>query len=431
MDISLGFKKYAQNIGYILLGKIIKLVVTFTVGIALIRYLGPEQFGLLSYAMSFVFLFYALADLGLDYIIIRELVKSKDKDEILGSGFLLKIIGSLFALITIFVIINIMNLEFYSKLIISIISIGMLFRTFDIIDFYFQSEVLAKYIVYAQVSSLVLTSILYLYFIYLKLPLIHFAYIVFFETVFTGFGLLICYKLKTKRHISWKVNFDKMKGLLSDSWPLILTIVAISIYMRIDQVMIKAILNVTAVGYYSVAVNIAEMFYIIPVILTSALFPAIINAKLKGEKLYYDRLQKLFVALFWIALGIAIFISIIAKPLISVLYGPKYSESVGVLSLLIWASIFVFLGVGRSQWMISENLQLFSMFYQISGAVLNILLNMFLIPAYGIQGAAIATIISQFIASVLTSLFSKKTRKIFSLQIGSINFANLLKEGIY
>ena len=434
MNLSNGFKKYAQNTGHLFVEKIARTIVTLTVWAFVIRYLGPEKFGIFSYALSFVFLFSILSDLGLDSIVVRDLVKNAgQKEVILGSVFLLKFIGAIFAIFAIVVATGMLSVEYYTKAVILIISICMVFRTFNNIDFYFQSCVLSKYTVYSQLLALMVTSILCLTFIQLKMPLIYFAHVVVIESAVVSIGLVIFYTIRGQQIFSWRFNLAIIKGLLKNSWPIIFSGFAISVYMRIDQIMIKQILGADWTGYYSAAVRVSEVFYFIPIVIAGSLFPAIVNAKQKSELLYYNRLQALFTFLLWIALIISLCISTLAFPLIQILFGQKYLQSAGVLSIHAWAGIFVFLGVVRGKWAINENLQFFIMIYAILGAIANIVLNIILLPIFSIQGAAFATIISYSIAAVLGNLLSKKTRKIFFLQMRSFNVIavwKLWKQGI-
>jgi len=428
----IGVRKYLVNTGHLFIGKIARLIVTLTVWALVIRYLGPEQFGLFSYALSFVFLFSILSDLGLDSVVIRELVKNTEqKETILGSVFLLKFIGAAIAIFAIIAVTRILSLEYYAKVIIIVMSMRLIFRAFNNIDFYFQARVLSKFAVYSQVIALVITSILCLVFIQLRKPLIYFVYIVVIESAIISIGLITSYIFKGQKIFSWKFNFITIKNLLKDSWPIILSGFAISIYMRIDQIMIKQILGTSWTGYYSAAVRVSEVFYFIPIVISSSLFPAIVNAKQTSELLYRNRLQALFAFLLWIAIAIALCFSVLAFPLIQTLFGPKYLQSAGVLSLHAWAGIFVFLGVARVSWTINENLQMYTMFYTVTGAAVNIILNLVLIPAMGIKGAAIATVFSQFWVAVLSNLFSSKTYPIVSLQLKAFNLKKALRSRIY
>ena len=426
--LTTGFKKYAANTGYLFFEKIVWAIVALTIWALVIRYLGPEQFGLFSYALSFVFLFKILSDLGLDSIVVRDLVKNlEQKEVILGLVFLLKFIGAAFTIVIIIALTEILSIEYYTRILIRVMSISLVFRAFNNIDFYFQSRVLSKYMVYSKLLALMVTSILCLTFIQFKKPLVHFAYVIVIETAVISTGLIIFYKIMRQNIFSWRFSLVAIRNLLKDSWPIILSGLAISIYMRIDQIMIKQMLGVAPTGYYSAAVRVSEVFYFIPVVMAGSLFPAIVNAKQTSELSYRNRLQALFTFLLWIAIAIAICLSALAFPLIRILFGQKYLQSASVLSIHAWAGIFVFLGVARGKWAINENLQIYLMFYALLGAIVNISLNLFFIPIWGVSGAAIATVISQAIAAIFSNLFSKKTRPVFILQIKALNFIRVFK----
>ncbi len=427
-----GFKKYATNTGFLFFEKIVWAVVALTVWAFVIRYLGPEQFGLFSYALSFVFLFRTLSDLGLDSVVIRDLVNNvNQKEVILGSAFLLKFIGAVLAIIIVITLTRVLSIEHYAKILIVIMSVPLLFRAFNNIDFYFQSRVLSKYTVYSKLLALIVLSTLCLTFIQLKRPLVYFTYVIVIEAAVISMGLVSFYRIRGQNIFSWRFSRITMVNLLKNSWPIILSGLAISVYMRIDQIMIKQMLGAESTGHYSAAVRISEAFYFIPIAIAGSLFPAIIRAKQKSTLLYRNRLQALFTFLFWIAIAIALCLSVLAFPLVKMLFGQKYLQSASVLAIHAWAGIFVFLGVVRGKWAINENLQIYIMWYTIIGAFLNITLNLVLIPAIGIKGAAVATIFSQFWAAVLSNLVSSKTRSIFSLQMKAFNLSKILRSRIY
>jgi O-antigen/teichoic acid export membrane protein len=190
--------------------------------------------------------------------------------------------------------------------------------------------------------------------------------------------------------------------------------------MKIDQVMIKEMLNSEAVGQYAVAAKLSEIWYFIPMAIASSLFPAIINAKKKSEDLYHARMQKLYDIMAWMAIAIAIPMTFLSDWVVELLYGTQYNLAGSVLMIHIWAGVFVFLGVASSKWFITENLQKYSFYRTLAGALINILLNYILIPIYGIYGAAIATLIAQFIASYFFNIFNKRLRYTFLLQTNAI-----------
>lgn len=411
IPLSPGFLKYLKNTSWLFFERIIGMVVTLFVGVYVARYLGPANFGLLSYAGSFVGLFSAIAAFGLDNIVVRELVKDeKKRDELLGTTFVLKIIGSILVLIIIVVAIRFTNNDNFTNLLIFIIAIGTIFQSFNVIKFYFQSKILSKYTVYAQVFSTILCSVIKLLLIYFNMGLIYFAMVTLLQSIILALGLVGMYIKQKSSLFKWRIKFDLVKRLLNDSWPLILSGVAISIYVRIDQVMIKNMLDTKAVGNYAVAVRLAEVWYFIPMAITNSVFPAIINAKKISEKLYYERLQKLYDLMAWLAIGIALPIMLLSNNIIKLLFGIQYQEAAGVLQIYVWAGVFVFLGVASGQYLIVENYTKISFLRTLIGAIINIVLNINLIPKYGINGAAIATIISYFISTFLIVLMPKTYR---------------------
>ena len=416
-----GFIKYFKNTSWVFVEKIIRLAVGLFVGVWVARYLGPERFGLLSYAQSFVGLFTVIASLGLNGIVVRELVKNNNlNDEIIGTAFWLNFIAAFGVLLILAVAINLTSNDTYTNVLIFIIASATIFQSFNVVDFYFQSKVMSKFVVYVNIISLFLSSIVKITLILNQAPLIAFAWVILFDSFILACGFIYFY---IKKNLKFKIKNLKLKiktatSLLKDSWPLILSGIAISIYMKIDQVMIKEMMNAEAVGQYAAAVRLSEVWYFIPMVITTSLFPAIINAKKQSEELYYARIQKLYDFMVWTAIAIALSITFLSDWIVELLYGTQYNQTVSVLEIHIWAGVFVFLGVASSKWLLIENLQIFSTINTSIGAVINIGLNYILIPRIGVEGAAWATLGSYFIASYLSLLLWKKTR---------INFIHLSK----
>ncbi len=389
------------------------MAVGLFVGVYVARYLGPERFGVLSYAMSVVVLFSALSSLGLNGILVRELVNfPKKRDEFLGTAFILKLAGSGLVLILLSITLYFMGDDRQSNLMIFIIAFGLIFQPFNVIRFYFEANVLAKFIAVSQITSLVVVSVAKLVFIWLGLPLIYFALVVLIESLILAIGLSVVYFKQKLNIFNWQFSFKVATGLLKDSWPLILSAIAISIYLRIDQVMIKHMLNDEAVGQYAAAVKLSEAWYFIPVVICGSLFPAILNAKTQSKELYYARLQKLYVLMVWISLPIALVMTFMAGNIVLLLYGTQFSKAGPVLAIHIWAGVFVFLGVASSQYLIAENYTRISFFRTFIGAIVNVIFNIILIPKYGINGAAVATVISYFVAVFSIGFIPKTSRQV-------------------
>lgn len=402
--------------------RILSMVVALFVGVYVARYLGPERFGLLSYAGSFVGLFTALATLGLDGIMVRELVKTPERrDELLGTAFWLKAGGAILMWIGIAAAVPFTNNDTQTNILIVIIALGVIFQAFNVIDFSYQAEVKSKYVVYAQLFQLAVSSITKLILIWISAPLVWFAGVFLLDALIHAAGITTMYLKNTGKVWAWKWRWGTAKELLRDSWPLILSGMAMSIYMRIDQVMIKEMLGAEQVGYYAAAVRLSEAWYFIPMAITSSVFPAIINAKKQSEALYYQRLQKLYDLMAWLAVAIALPTTFLAAWVIRVLYGDAFLPAAGVLSIHIWAGVFVFLGVASGKWFICENYIKKNFYRTLFGMAINVILNLILIPLYRIYGAAIATFLGQMAANLIYDIFDKQIYPSLKLKINALN----------
>jgi len=417
-----GFMKYFKNTSWLFGEKILRMVVGLFVGIWVARYLGPEQFGLFSYAQSFVGLFTAIAGLGLDSIIVRELVKDPSKQAmLLGTAFRLKLIGALLVLMILAVAIKLSHQDSLTTLLIFIIASATVFQSFNVIDFFFQAKVLSKYVVYTNIISLLISSCVKIGLILTNAPLIAFAWVILFDSAVLMLGFVYFFQRHSQLNIK-KLKFSKVMAvsLLKDSWPLILSGLVISIYMKIDQIMIKEMLNTEAVGQYAAAVRLSEAWYFIPMVISSSLFPAIINAKKQSEALYYARLQKLYDLMVWMAIAIALPMTFLSDWVVNLLYGEQYNQAGSVLMIHIWAGVFVGLGTASGKWFVSENLIKEDFLRTFYGVLVNIGLNIYMIPKYGVIGAAIATLISQVVAAYFYDYFNKKTKYCFRMKSKSL-----------
>ena len=372
-------------------------------------------------------MFVAFVSLGLESISIRELVKHAEKrDEILGSVFYTQLGGAIIAISLILLALLITSEELFTSTLILIISISSFFQTFNVIDYYFRSTVKAKYSVYVLFTSVLMVSLIKFTLIIVNAPLIYFIIAYAFEFVLNAIGYFIVYHLQKQKVVKWKFDKNLALDLLKDSWPLILSGVVVSIYMKVDQVLIKNMLDVKEVGYYAAAVRLSESWYFIPVAISNALFPAIVNAKNINRELYLTRLQKLYDVLAWIAIGISIPVSFFSADIINLLYGSKYLSSAPILTIYIWAGAAVFLGVASSQYLVTENLTKISLMRTSIGMIVNVILNIILIPIYGIIGSAVATLISYTLSTFSIVLF-KKSRQQFLMLIKAIVFIDVLK----
>lgn len=421
-------RKYFFNTSWLFAEKILRILSNLFIGVWVARFLGPQQYGLYSYVIAFTAIFSGIAQLGLGNIVVRELVsKPSDRDNYIGTAFWLKMLGAVIVIIIVSIILPLTIDNSTTKVFIYIIITGLFFQSFEVIEYHFQSKVLAKIISICKIIQLILSSIIKVYLILSEAKLIFFVFVILFDTISLATSYFISYRFEKIQTFYKNFNSSVARKLLKDSWPLILSSIVITVYMRIDQIMIKEILGEYETGVYSVAIKISESFYFIPMLITTSVFPAIINAKNKNEHIYHLRLQRLFDLMVIIALFVAIIITLCANWLIISLFGQEYQEADQILIIHIWASLFVFVGVASEKWFIVENLQLLSFWRGFTGMIVNILLNIILIPSIGLQGAAIATLISQMISTYIFDIFNTKTRKMFLMKTKSFTGLSLIK----
>ena len=423
-----GFRRYFFNTSWMFGEQVLRILAGLFVGIYVARYLGPEQFGVYSYAMAFVALFGTIAKLGLDSIVVRDLVNHpEERDVYLGTAFWLKLIGALLTLSLLAIAVQFTGNDAMTNLYIFIIGSGLIFQSFDVVDSYFQSKVLSKYVSIAKLIQLALSSVLKLYFIFIQADLFWFVLVSLIDQITVALSLVFAYWRQKIGGFFWCFNVGTAKAMLRNSWPLILSGVAVMLYMRIDQIMIKEMLGEREVGLYSAAVRLSEAWYFVPAIITTSLFPAIVNAKKTSEDLYHARLQRLYTTLVWLAIAIAVLMTFLSDWLITLLYGEAYKDAGQVLIIHIWAGVFVSIGVASGSWFTSENLQRYAFYRTSLGAMINVIFNLLLIRNFGLIGAAIATVIAQSMAAFFFDILTKKTRVVFYMKLKTLYFANLIQ----
>ena len=417
-----GFKRYLKSASWSMSSRLFSMVISFVATTYIARSLGPTNFGQLSYALSFVSIFSFIASLGIDGILYRELIKTPEKrNQLLGSALFIKLCAGSIAGITCIISALFFTTDDVSMILIFILTGTFIFNSFQIINHEFQARLDAKYPAIINVSVVIILNILKIFSIITGKGVIYLSLILLLESILYALFYFLAYEIKLKEKVSaWKIKTETVISLLKDSWPLIFSTAFILIYSRIDQIFIKHIIDAKAVGVYDSAVRIAEVWYIIPNVLVTALFPAIISAKKISEDTYNNRLGKFVLLLLALSLIISIPISIFAPLIIKILYGSDFLSGVIVLQIYIWASMGVFLGTLVTNYLIAENYKKILFFTSLLPMLVNVLLNITWIPEYGITGAAYATLISYMLLP-LSILFFRQTRtrviQIFKLMI--------------
>ncbi len=403
-----GLKRYSKNTLWFLTARVSSLIVAFFTTIYVIRYLGPENYGTLSYAVSFVSLFGFIATLGIDSIVYRELVKRpEDEAKILGSALGLKLIGGTIAVLITIITALYIGATKIELILISIVSLTLLGASLQIITYAYQARVQSKYPAIITFSISIILAIAKLLVIFFDKGIIYFALILLLESILYGLFFVVAYQYHFKKLKSWTFDGPTMKVLFATSWPLMLSTVSIMIYARIDQVMLRHYIDTTAVGIYDAAVRLSDVWYIIPNVILGALFPAIINAQKVSPELFRKRIHLCALLLIGLNLLIILPTYLLAPYIIDLLFGKEYIGTSEVLSIYIWSLIGFSLGQLINTYLIAQNYIYIYLYSSVVTVLVNIYLNTIFIPLYGVNGAALATLISYSLIPLLPFGFRK------------------------
>lgn len=395
-----GFVAYANNVQWFTLAKIASLILSFFTTLTVARLFGPEQFGILNYVLSIVGLFSIFATFGIGNVVYKELILQKEKrDEIFGSAFLLNSITALITFLVVFISMYFINESPYVKFLIILLSLTFITQPLTLLSFDFLKDKEGKYVAIAQTITLFISSFLKILITYFYSSVTLFIGILILENIITGLIYIYQIKIIKKREISFKIKPSQVSYIFYSSLPLILFGAFSEIYARIDQIMLRNYLDMNAVGLYAAGVRITEMWYLIPNILLGALFPALANVK-DNRKEYQKRYNILLAVLTSSAFIICFSVFFLKDYIVKIIYGGEFAAASPILGVYIFSIIGFFISSLLYQDLFLRSNKWAITLIPFLTAVLNIGLNIFLIPTYGVMGAATATVISYNIVPI-------------------------------
>jgi O-antigen/teichoic acid export membrane protein len=405
-------------------GSIINKILGFIVLLLIANYLGPENYGKFTYAFALVTFFIFLSDFGIPNLTIRQVVRKKKlANKYLMNSLMLRFLLAALSVLLIFIIINLIENSRDIIFLVLIISFTLIFNS---INNCFEStnSAFEKMEINALLSNLknILIFLGILLAIFLKQGLLSLALI---YLIVSGIIALINYLIVKKKIIKphWELDFSFWKYLLFHGWPFALTGIFFTIYFKIDTIMLKLIKGSQEVGYYNAAFNLVFALSFIPVSITNALFPRMSEYFATAKETLRHAFQLAIRRIFTLSLPIVIGGFILAEPIINLLYRNKYSPSIIAFQILIVTIIFAWANMGMTILLNSIDRQIIPTKITAIGVLINIGLNIILIPKYGFIGASFATLFTEIILAVLC-YFSVK--RYFPFKYSWKNFARLL-----
>lgn len=395
--------------------KVINMVFALLVNIAIARTLGPAEFGTLSMLLSLFALVSPFMALGLNSIVTRELVNRPDDEGIiLGSVMVLRLLGMCIAVGLVLVASQFWVESLKSNFVlVCILLLGNAFTVLNVLDFWFQSKMESRFAASLRSVSLLIFGGAKLVAAYWQSSLVVFVWIHALEWIAVGILFLVVYKRRTGISFGkWQWQASYAFRVLKEAGWLVFSGVAAAIYLKIDQLMLGEMVGQEAVGIYAVASRLAEVWYFFPAALAASFFPKMLKERQHDSLKYQANLQLLLDVMLLFALGVALGTVLTSGWLVPLLFGEAYQESVALLNIQIWTCCFIFMREVTSKWLIAESKVRYSLLSHGLGAIVNLLLNLWLIPSHGAIGAAWATLVSYFVASYLCFWIFPATRTI-------------------
>lgn len=420
-------KKTVKNAAWIIGCKIVQALLGLAVTMLSARYLGPSGYGLINYAASIVAFFVPVMQLGLRATLVQEIICYPDREgETLGTAISMSTVSAIACVVGIAGLSALINRGEIETIVVCVLySVLLIFQSLEMLQFWFQAKLLSKYISVAMLGSYVIVSAYQIILLIMGSHIFWFAIAQAIDFAIIAAALWFFYhKLGQQRlRFSW----ERCKEMFARSKHYILSGLMITVFAQTDRIMLKMMLDETAVGYYSAAATCASMAAFVFVAIIDSMRPTILEGKKVQESLFQERLKLLYVIVIMLALLQSVVITLFAKLIVNILYGSEYGPTVNALRIIVWFSTFSYLGSIRDIWILAEGKQKYLWIINLSGASANVVLNFLMIPLWGINGASLASLITQIFTNVLMGYILIPIRPNNQLMVASLHPAMLRK----
>lgn len=401
--------RIANNTAWMLFQQIYSMILSLVVGSVVARYLGPSNYGIITYGASLITLASTVAKLGLDAVIIKRLTdRPDDEGEIVGSALFLRSVASLLMCLTLNLIVYLTHTdEPILRIVIALQSLSIIFNVYEIIVFSFQAKLMYRYSCLTVIIATTVASLWKIYLAIAKSSIVLFATPTIVQSVLSFFIVFYFYKNVSKYKLS--ISLDEAKSAFKSGYHLLLSAIAVTVYTQIDKIMINSFLDSKAVGIYSAATVLAMLWEFIPQSIIST-FRTIIYESKNDEKSFNHVMVQISTIIFWMSITVIVCYFLLGKLMIQIVYGQAYVDALIPLKIIVLSTGFAMFSTLRGVWMIANGVEKYDKFCVVWGSITNFLLNILFIPKFGIVGAAITTLIAQLVNGVIATFFYKETR---------------------
>lgn len=413
--------KVVKNASWIIGIQLVKSLLGMVISMLTARFLGPSSFGQINYAASIVAFATPIMYLGLTGVLVQEIVNAPEREgEILGSSISMAFLSSLLCVGGVVAFVSVANHgERDTILVCAIYSLLMVFQSLEMMTYWFQAKLLSKYSSLVMLVAYLMMSAYKVFLLATHKSIYWFAFSNALDYMIVAAGLFIVYKRIGGG--SLRFSLKTAKHLFSKSRYYIVSNMMIAIFSQTDRIMLKLMIDDAATGYYSAAVACAGMTGFVFTAIIDSFRPMIFDSKKTDERQYEKNICRLYGIIIYLSLLQSLVITLLAGIIIQILYGSAYVASVSALRLVVWYTTFSYLGAVRNIWILAEDKQRYIWIINLSGALANVVLNYFLIPAMGILGASLASLITQIFTNIVIGYIIKPLRYNNTLMLRALN----------
>lgn len=413
--------KVVKNAAWIIGVRIVQSILALVISMLTARYLGPSNYGLISYASSVVAFVVPIMHLGLPNILVQEIVNNpKQEGQILGTSIFLSVISSFACMFGVIAFANVVNAgETTTIIVCSLYSLMLLTQAIEMVQYWFQAKLASKYV---SITSLVAYTIVSAYKIFLLVTeksIYWFAISNALDYAIIGIVLLIIYRRLSNSHLGFSPAL--VKSMLAKSRFYIVSNMMITIFAQTDRIMLKLMIDDAAAGYYSAAVSCAGITSFVFSAIIDSMRPLIFESKKHDNAAFEKNVSRLYCIIIYLSLAQSVVMTLFAPLIVNILYGADYQNTIGILQVLVWYTTFSYIGGIRSIWILAENKQKYLWIINLSGATANVLLNALFIPILDGIGAALASFITQVFTNVLIGYIIRPIARNNTLMIKGLN----------
>lgn len=413
--------KVVKNAGWIIGCRIIQSLLGMVVSMLTARYLGPSNFGLINYAASITAFFVPLVNLGFNSVLVYEITNTPEEEgNILGTTIALSVLSSLLCILGVISFSYIANgNEIETIIVCAIYSVMLIFQATELIRYWFQAKLLSKYSAIVSLFAYFFVSVYKIIMLVFQKSVYWFAASHTLDYLIISVCLVVVYKYIGGNKLCFRLK--TAKRILSKSKFYIVSAMMVTIFAQTDKVMLKLMIDDAATGFYSAAVSCASISSFVYTAIIDSFRPVIFQNHKENRDAFELSLKRLYSIIIYISIIQCIVMSLFSKLIILILYGKAYYPSIIPLKIVVWYTTFSQLGNVRNVWMLANNLQRYLWIINLSGAVTNIILNAILIPLFGVNGAAIASLATAIFTNFIVGFIIRPIRENNHLMIESLN----------